>query len=280
MLNQTYLQTQITTIDPTSRRPLLEILREIWGYRGLLWALCKRECKVRYSQTLLGPLWFVLYPLTTAGIFTIIFGLIVKIPSNGLPYLLFYLSAVILWGTFIFTVNNMVSVFLNNIGLIKKVYFPRILLVGIPMLIASLDFTVGFCITIAVSIFYHSFHWTLLLYAPLLLIIVLLFGTGLGLFLAPLNSKYRDISHLTPFALQCFYYASPIIYPLSKVPAWAKPWFVLNPLSTVINSFRMILGGEAPNFTELAATFLCAFGAFVIGCWYFIKQEKSIVDIL
>ena len=110
--------------------------------------------------------------------------------------------------------------------------------------------------------------------------IVLLFGTGVGLFLAPLNSKYRDISHFTPFALQCFYYASPIIYPLSKVPAWAKPWFVLNPLSTVITSFRMIFAGQTPNLGDLALTFFCALVTFFLGCWYFMKQEKNTVDLL
>lgn len=277
MSNQSFL---ITTIDTQNRRPIREVFREIWSYRELLLALCRRECKVRYSQTLLGPLWFVLYPLTTAGIFTIIFGLIVQIPSNGLPYLLFYLSAVILWAAFIFTVNNMISVFLNNIGLIKKVYFPRILLVGVPMLIASLDFLVGFIITMLTCVFYHSFHLALLFYVPFLLIITLLFGTGVGLFLAPLNSKYRDISHITPFALQCFYYVSPIIYPLSKVPAWAKPWFVLNPLSTVINNFRMILAGQMPHFGELAITFSLSLMIFLIGAWYFLKQEKTIVDVL
>lgn len=276
MSNQIFL----TTIDAQNRRPIREVLREIWSYRELLWALCKRECKVRYSQTLLGPLWFVLYPLTTASIFTIIFGLIVQIPSNGLPYLLFYLSAVILWAVFIFTVNNMISVFLNNIGLIKKVYFPRILLAGVPMLIASLDFMVGYVITILTSIFYHTFHFSLLFYAPFLLLITLFFGTGVGLFLAPLNSKYRDIAHITPFALQCFYYVSPIIYPLSKVPAWAKPWFVLNPLSTVINNFRILLAGQTPHVEELAVTFLFSLLIFFIGAWYFLKQEKTIVDLL
>lgn len=280
MSNQNYIPLQITTIDAKGGRPILEVLRELWSYRGFFWALCKRECKVRYNQTLLGPVWFLLYPLTTAGIFTIIFGFVVQIPSNGLPYILFYLSAVILWGAFIFAVNNLISIFINNIGLIKKVYFPRIILAGIPLLIASLDFFVGFCLTVLASIFYHSLHALLFLYTPILLLITLLFGAGLGLFLAPLNNQYRDISHLTPFALQCLYYASPIIYPLSKVPEWAKFWFMLNPLGIVITSFRMVLAGQTPDGDSLVMAFLFSLGLFVLGAIYFIRQEKNIVDHL
>lgn len=271
---------RVTTVDAQAQDSIIASIQEVWSYRGLFWALVKRECKVRYSQTLLGPLWFLLYPLMTAGVFTIIFGLIVQIPSNGLPYLLFYLSAVMLWACFIFTLNQIILIFITHVDLIKKIYFPRILLAGVPIVIACLDFLVGFFVLLLTSIFYHCFHFSLFFFAPILLLSVVLLAAGLGFFLAPLCTRYRDVTHLTPFALQCFYYATPIIYPLSKVPSAFKFWFLLNPLSTVITSFREVLAGQTPNGSHILMAFLGALLFFLIGCRYFTKAEKNIVDLL
>lgn len=271
---------RITVVDARSHEPLITLVREIWRYRGLLWAICKRECKTRYAQTVLGPLWFLFYPLMTASIFTVVFGLIVQIPSNGLPHLLFYLSAVILWAAFIFTINQIIPIFINSMDLIKKIYFPRLLLAGPPILIASLDFLVGFFVLCMTSIFFHCFHFTLLLFIPFLLLTVIFFAAGLGFFLAPLSTKYRDLTHLTPFALQCFYYATPILYPISKIPAWLKFWFLLNPMSTAITSLREIVAGHVPNLHLLFTTFFATLVFFLLGCWCFTKVEKNIVDLL
>jgi lipopolysaccharide transport system permease protein len=260
--------------------PLALLLKDIWNYRGLVTAFAGRDIKAKYTQTVLGLGWVLFSPLITVGVFTFVFGMMVKIPSDGLPYLLFYLSAIIPWYAFVAVLNNTVSSIESNAGLISKIYFPRLLIGASYAVSAAVDFAIGFLLVIGFAAYFGYLTVTLLLITPLLLLLQMLFALGLGFALAPLNTRYRDVRHFVPLAVQLYYFATPIIYPVSVAPEWARPFFEVNPLAGVINAYRQAMLGTGISWQSLAIAAAISLGAFVFGASYFLRKEQDLVDVL
>lgn len=270
-----------TLVHSRSSFDLAELLQSLWHYRMLLWVFVKRDLKSRYTQTVLGLGWVVLTPLITVGVFVIIFGVMVKIPTDGIPTIMFYLVAVIPWYALMNALNPTVQMIEGNAGLITKVYFPRLIIGGAYCVGAALDFTIAYCILILpFAVGYDVLTYQLLVMTPFLLGCTLMTGLGAGLLLAPLNAKYRDVKHLVPLALQLFYYSTPAIYPLSAVPPWAKPWYNVNPLSLVIQGYRDTLQGRWPDGFAMLTLLGISIGLFAMGVYTFTKYDRKVVDVL
>jgi len=270
-----------TLVHSSTRFSLLELLLSLWNYRVLLWVFVKRDLKSRYTQTILGLGWVILTPLITVGVFVIIFGLMVQIPTDGLPTVMFYLVAVIPWLALLNVVNPTVQMIEGNAGLITKVYFPRLIIAGAYTFGAALDFTVAFfCLIVPFALYYNLLTIQFVLLTPILLACTLMTGLGVGLLLAPLNARFRDVKHLVPLALQLFYYSTPAIYPVSSVPPWAKPWYNVNPLSLVITGLRESLMGKWPEPRPMMILIGIAVTLLAAGVFFFTKYDRNVVDIL
>lgn len=270
-----------TVVNNSRRFDLLGLVRTLWDFRLLLWVFCKRDLKGRYTQTIFGLGWVILTPLITVGVFVIVFGIMVKVPTDGLPTIMFYLVAVIPWYAFMNVLNPSVQMIEGNAGLITKVYFPRLLIGGSYAVSAGVDFLIAYTLLITpFAIIYDVWTIQLLLIMPLLLLCTLMTGLGIGLMLAPLNAKYRDVKHLVPLALQLFYYSTPAIYPVSAVPPWAKPWYSVNPLSLVITGYRDAMHGHWPAQSTLLTLIAIAVICFSIGVFIFQHFDKNVVDTL
>lgn len=225
--------------------------------------------------------WVILTPLITVGVFVIVFGIMIKVPTDGLPTVMFYLVAVIPWYSFLNVLNPSIQMIEGNASLITKVYFPRALIGGAYAMGAAVDFLMAYVFLITpFAIYYGLWSIKLLIIMPFLLISTLMIGLGIGLVLAPINAKYRDIKHFMPLALQLFYYSTPAIYPVSAVPVWAKPWYAVNPLSLVITSYREVLMGHWPSPTIIMTLSGMAIITFLVGLVAFHHMEHKVVDIL
>lgn len=270
-----------TVVHGGNKIDLPALVRSIWEYRMLLWVFCKRDLKGRYTQTILGLGWVLLTPLITVGVFVIVFGVMVKIPTDGLPTIMFYLVAVIPWYAFMNVLNPSVQMIEGNAGLITKVYFPRMLLGGSYALGAAVDFLIAYTFLITpFAIAYGVWTIQLLVVMPILLLCTLMIGLGVGLMLAPVNAKYRDVKHFVPLALQLFYYSTPAIYPVSAVPSWAKPWYAVNPLSLVITGYRDAMQGHWPSLTTLSTLCGMAIVCLGVGMVVFQRLDRQVVDTL
>ena len=260
---------------------LLRIAQEVWKYRLLLWVFCRRDLKARYTQTVLGLGWVLLTPLITVGVFVIVFGIMIKVPTDGLPTIMFYLVAVIPWYAFINIVNPSVQMIEGNAALISKVYFPRLVIGGSYAVGATVDFLVTYTLLITpFAIYYNVWTIKLLVVMPFLLATTLLIGLGIGLALSPINAKYRDVKHFMPLALQLFYYSTPAIYPVSAVPIWAKPWFDINPLSLVISSYRDAMLNKWPETSALITLGTMGIVFFFLGLVVFQYMDRKVIDTL
>lgn len=269
-----------TVIKAGDIQPLKTYLQDLWHYRMLIWVFTARDIKVRYSQTFLGLGWIMISPLITVGVFTFVFGFMIKVPTDGLPYLLFYLVAIIPWYAFMAMINLTMGSVEGNAGLVSKIYFPRLLLGGAYTLSASVDYCVGFILVIICAIIYDMLNIHLLIIFPLLLLIQCMFAMGLGLLLAPFSTRYRDIKLFVPLALQFYYFANPILYPISSSPPWLRLWYEFNPMSMVICSYRDALKGEWPNLEQFVFGFMAAALIFLLGVKTFRKHEQSLVDAI
>jgi lipopolysaccharide transport system permease protein len=270
--------TAVVRIEPPSGWFNLR-LGELWAYRELLYFFVWRDVKVRYAQTAVGVLWVVLQPLLTMLVFTLFFGRLAKLPSEGLPYPVFYFSALVPWVYFSYALQNATNVVVENQRVITKVYFPRLVLPLSSVLSGLVDFAIGFIVLIGVTLFYGirpGLHAALL---PLLLLLAILTALGVGLWLSALNALYRDVRYVMPFLLQFWMFASPVAYTSSLVPARWRWLYGLNPMAGVIDGFRWALTGHgvAPGPLMLAsasAVMLVLFG----GLFFFQRMEGSVAD--
>lgn len=267
-----------TVIRAGNVPPLKTYLKDLWHYRMLLWIFTVRDLKVRYTQTVLGFSWIVISPLITVGVFTFVFGVMIKIPSDGLPYLLFYLVAIVPWYAFMTMLNLTMGSVEGNGGLVSKIYFPRLLLGGSYTLSSAVDYTVGFGLVIICALYFHRLNYHLFVIFPFLLLIQALFAMGIGLFLAPISARYRDIRLFIPLALQFYYFANPIMYPISAAPPWLRYWFEFNPMSMIITSYRAALRDEWPGMEQFVFGFIAALLVFICGFTHFRRHEQTLVD--
>jgi len=261
-------------------------LEEIWRYRDLLLILIWRDFSAKYKQTILGPLWFLLQPIMMTLIFTVIFAHVAKVSTDGLPPLLFYLCGQLGWNYFAANINSNSTIFITNAGLFSKVYFPR-LIVPLSALVSNLfTFFVQACAFLA---FYFYFKYILrttgfemdwrVLFLPLLILQIGALSLGFGLLFSALTAKYRDLMHVLGMLIQVWMYATPIILPLSEFPAKWRWIIALNPMTMIVESFRLTLLGTGTVMPQyVAGSVACTFCVLAGGAILFCKVEKTIVD--
>lgn len=256
--------------------------REVWEYRDLLWLLTKRDLKVRFQQTFIGFLWIILQPLIQMAIFTVILGILVKVPTDGIPYPVFYLSGYVVWQFFSQVVNTSAYSLVVNIGVILKAYFPRLTLPLSSVFSSLIDFVISFLVLLPFLIVNNypiTFRYLLI---PVLLIIATLFSSGVGLLFGALMVIFRDIKNLLSFIMMIWMYVTPIMYPISLVPKEYQFLFFFNPLTSLVESFRWVFldYGVLPSPVNLFISFVVAFMIWIAGALAFRSMENKIADVM
>jgi lipopolysaccharide transport system permease protein len=259
----------------------LGLMRELWGFRELFYFLAWRDVKVRYKQTVLGVLWAAIQPLFTMVIFTVVFGQVANISSEGVPRPVFYFSALLPWIYFSSTLTSSGMSLVSNSGLLTKIYFPRIVLPAAAALVPLVDFVIGSVFLTGFIVYYDiPVGWNLLLW-PILFVPLMLLAFGVGTFLAALNVKYRDVKYAIPFGIQLLLFMTPIIYPSSVFPERYQWLLALNPLSGLIEAFRYAVVPTYPiNWNVLGLSLAITAVALVGAVWYFKRTEKAFADIV
>ncbi|MFZ1991444.1 MAG: ABC transporter permease [Alphaproteobacteria bacterium] len=272
--------TEIVVIKPRKGLSPLD-LDELWRFRDLLLAFAEREIKLRYRQTLLGAGWVVLQPLLSAGIFSLVFGIIAKMPSSGVPYFLISFSGTLGWTLFNASFSRISPSLIGNAPLIRKVFFPRLIapLAAIPCVL--LDFAVSLVLMILLLIIFRIMpNWGVLLF-PVCALAILSLSLGLGLVAASLSARYRDIQHITPFFIQILMYASPVGYSVSAVPPGLKAFYLLNPLAAPIEVIRWsLLGVGTPDFGHLIYSLIVSLACLWGGLVVFRVMERELADVI
>lgn len=256
-------------------------LGQLWYYRELLYFLCWRDIKVRYKQTALGVAWAFIQPLCTMLIFTLFFGRLAKIPSDGVPYAVFSYVALVPWMFFANGLSQASESLVSNANLIKKIYFPRLVVPISSVLSGVIDFGIAFIVVIGM-IMYFGFTPTInIIFFPMFLLLALVTALGVALWLSALNVQYRDVRYTIPFLIQLWMFASPIVYPSSMIPEPWRTFYGINPMVGVIEGFRWsLLGtGTPPGFMCLISS-LVAFGVLVTGAYYFRRMERTFADTI
>jgi lipopolysaccharide transport system permease protein len=256
-------------------------LRDVWEYRELLYFLVWRDVKVRYKQTALGVLWVVLQPLATTIVFTLIFGNLAKMPSENLPYAVFALAGLLPWNYFAGAIGRGGSSLVGSANLISKVYFPRLIIPISGVLGGLVDFAITFLLLVALMLFYGyppTLSWLLL---PFFLLMAIATALGVSLWLSALNVQYRDVGYLIPFLVQLWFFATPVVYPSSLVPA---PWnllLALNPMAGVVDGFRWALFGKtaAPG-PLILVSIAVVIVTLVSGLFVFKRMERTFADVV
>src|SRR5688572_19421600 len=272
-------QSPILNIEPSNTWVSLK-LGELWAYRELLYFLIWRDLKVRYKQTALGAAWAIIQPVLTMVVFSIFFGRLAKVPSDGIPYPIFTYAALVPWTFFANGLNHASNSLVGSAYLLKKVYFPRLTIPTATVLAGVVDFALAFGVLLVMMVVNgvdvsSSVFWLL----PLLLLAVVT-ALGVGLWLAALNVQYRDVRYVLPFLTQLWLFATPIVYPTSLVPAAWRPVYGLNPMVGVVDGFRWALLGSAPPGPALAVSVCAALGLALGGVFYFRRMERAFADIV
>ena len=256
-------------------------LRDLWEYRELLYFLTWRDIKVRYKQTVLGAAWAIIQPLFTMVAFSIFFGRLARIPSDGVPYPIFSYSALIPWTLFANGLSQSSNSLVGSANLIKKVYFPR-LVIPVAAVIGGLpDFALSFAVLILMMFYYGIFPTAAVIWLPLLLLLAFMTALGVGLWLSALNVEYRDVRYIIPFLTQFWLFATPIAYPASLL---SEPWRILyglNPMVGVVEGFRWALLGTAtkPGLMILVSA-LASLLVLISGAFYFRRMERNFADVV
>jgi lipopolysaccharide transport system permease protein len=267
-------------IQPAGRWPSID-LRELWQFRGLLLFLVWRDIKVRYAQTIMGAGWAVLQPVIAMVVFTIIFGHFARIPSDGVPYAVFSLTALVPWTYFSTALTSSSNSLVLYPNLVTKVYFPRLMIPLAPVFAGLVDLAIAFTllmVILAASGYFPA--WPALTAIPLLLLIAMMTAAGIGAWLAALNIQYRDVKQITPFLVQVWMYATPIVYPLSVVPQEYRLAYSLNPMVAVITGFRAVLlgPGDLP-WAAIGMGLLASSCVLVGGTLHFRRTERIFADV-
>ncbi len=256
-------------------------LRELWEYRELLYFLTWRDIKVRYKQTALGRAWVVLQPLFLMLIFTLFFGRLVGIPSDGIPYPIFTYTALLPWQLFSRALNEGSVSLIANERIITKTYFPRIIVPISAVLSSLVDFVIGLVALVGFVLFYGMQPGIAILGLPVFVLLAVIAALGVSFWLAALNVVYRDVRYLLPFLTQVWMFATPIIYPASVIPEAWRFLYGMNPMAGVIEGFRSSLLGKASSFDAmLGVSAIISAGVFIGGLFYFRKAEQSLADVI
>jgi lipopolysaccharide transport system permease protein len=256
-------------------------LKELWQYRELFYFLAWRDVKIRYRQTALGIAWAVLQPFLTMLFFVVLFGRVVKVPTDGLPYPLFFYAALLPWTYFSTTLTLCGNSLVSNSTLITKVYFPRVILPASTAVAGLLDLAIGSVVLIGMLAYYQvTPSWKLLLW-PVLVFLLVVLGVAFGMLLSALNVQYRDVKYAVPFLLQLWLFATPIIYPASLIPERYAWLLGLNPLSGLIENFRAVWSPDRPiDWSALGVSAGVTVVVFGLSALYFSRTEATFSDII
>jgi len=271
---------EIPVVDIGPAKGWLDVnLAELWQSRELLYFFVWRDLKVRYKQTAIGVVWVVLQPFLTMMVFTLFFGRLAKIPSNGLPYPLFYYIALLPWTYFATALTNASNSMVEHRQMITKIYFPRVFLPLSAICSGLVDFAIGFVLLIGMILFYHVPLNSAILLIPLFLLLAVATALAVGLWLSALNAIYRDVRYVVPFLVQFWMFASPVAYPSQLVPLKWQWLYGLNPMAGVIEGFRWSVTGhgQAP-ISMLVSSGSAVLVLLVAGLVYFHKLESTIAD--
>ena len=268
----------VTIIKPTAGWASLR-LQDIWEYRELLYFLAWREVKVRYKQTVIGAAWAVIQPLFTMLIFSLFFGRLGKMPSDGVPYPLFCLAALVPWTFFSNGLVQSANSLVSSVNLITKVYFPRLAIPISAVLSGTLDRVIALGLLLAIMLYYGRFPNANIFWVPALLLLTVATSLGVGMWLSALNVEYRDVRHIVPFLTQFWMFATPIAYPSSLLKGPWRMVFAINPMVGVVEGFRWALFGvgTAPGCMVAVSSFV-AVALLVSGSFYFRRMERYFAD--
>jgi lipopolysaccharide transport system permease protein len=255
-------------------------IKELWAYRELLYFLTWRDVKVRYKQAVLGIAWAVIQPLATMVVFTVFFGKLAKMPSDGIPYPIFSYAALLPWMFFLNAVTNSSNSLIGSANLITKVYFPRLIIPGAAVVAALVDFGIAFGVFVGLFGYYrYSLTWNVLLF-PVLVVLTVLLALGVGMWTSALNVKYRDVRYALPFLLQLWMFATPVIYPSSLMPDRWRWVLAVNPLTGLIEGFRASLLGRPLMWDALGYSAAVTVLVVVYAALYFRHTERHFADIV
>jgi lipopolysaccharide transport system permease protein len=257
--------------------------REILEYKGLLFFLIRRDLMLRFQQTVIGFLWILFQPLIMMVIFSVVFGILIRVPTGDIPYTLFFLSAYIVWQFFTQIVNNSANSLVGNIGVILKSYFPRLILPLSTIASALIDFAVSFVVLMVFILIDGNYPITSrYLYLPILLLLTTLFASGVGMLFGALMVVFRDMKNLLTFIMMIWMYITPLIYPISIVPQEYQYIFYLNPLTSLIDAYRWVFlnQGELPEPGYLLISFIVASAIWFCGAVAFRAMENRIADVM
>jgi lipopolysaccharide transport system permease protein len=270
----------VTVIRP-SRGWVPLNLRDLWEYRELLYFLTWRDIKVRYKQTVLGAAWAVIQPFFTMLVFSIFFGRLAKVPSDGIPYPIFAYCALLPWQLFAHSLTESGNSLVANERLITKVYFPRLVIPMSAVLAGLLDFAIAFVVLIGMMLFYGIVPTIAIVTLPLFLLLAVATALGVGLWLSALNVQYRDVRYTIPFLTQFWLFATPVAYSSSLVPEALRPLYGLNPMAGVVEGFRWALLGKAEGPGALLAVSTVVTALILVGgLYYFRRMEKTFADVV
>ncbi|MFH1004988.1 MAG: ABC transporter permease [Bacteroidota bacterium] len=255
-------------------------LKELWEFRELFYFFTWKDIKVKYKQTVLGVLWAILQPFIMMVVFSVFFGKVIGVPSDNIPYPIFAFSGLILWNIFSSGVSNASQSMVANANIIKKIYFPRLIIPISAILVALFDFIMAFIVYILLLVYYQfSISPLILLYFPLSILITVIATFGIGTFIAALNVKYRDFRYVIPFLIQLLFFLTPIIYPISMVPQWTKPFLALNPMVGAIDLLRSTIINNELNWQYVTISISSSVILFLFGLYYFRKTEYYFADL-
>lgn len=273
-------QTLLPTIIRPSRGGLRLSPREIWAYRELLYFLVWRDAKVRYRQTVLGALWSLVQPLATMGVFSIFFGRLAHMPSDGVQYPLFTLTALVPWTYFSTSLSSGANALVGSQQLISKVYFPRLIIPAAAVVTPLIDFAIAFTMLLAVWLWYGGVATAAIVFLPLFALLAIVTAFAAALWFSALNVEYRDVRYVLPFALQFWLFATPVVYPASLLPEQWRMIYALNPMVTVVEGMRWSLLGTPPPGAMALPSVAVVVAALIGGIAYFRRMEGTFADVI
>jgi len=279
-INKTQNEIYHTHIEPT-RNWLSFRVKELWLYRELLFFFVWRDIKVRYKQTVLGAAWAIIQPFFTMVIFSLFFGRLAQVPSDGLPYPIFSYAALVPWTFFATALTQASNSLVLNANMVKKIYFPRLTLPIATVLAGVVDFALAFVVLLGMMLFYGLTPTINVLWLPLFLLLALITSLGVSLWLAAMNVQFRDVHYTIPFLTQAWLLLTPIAYPSSLLSEPWRTWYGLNPMAGVVEGFRWaLLGTDTPPGPMMIVSAVVTLVLFVSGAFYFRRMEQSFADVL